>query len=176
MSHGAFEQGPVSAVREWLHKGWNHSTARMDAPASRQDMTHAVSSGRYELRSSSYAARRPYQINFSGTPDGKLSNKNRNAIKITIKKLHEIAWEPDTREVKMIKSTREPLLYGAREGSQKHTLCVWSLDFHSNMSNYRPLSERHMKTHSLRDSLLLDSHDIPGGTTGGCECACMCVS
>lgn len=93
VSHGAFERGPVSAVRERLHKEWNLSKAHMDAPASRQDMTHAMSSGRYEPRSSSYAARHLYRINFSGTPDGKLSNKNRNAIKITIKKLHKIASE-----------------------------------------------------------------------------------
>lgn len=50
--------------------------------------------------------------------------------------------------------------------TETQTVCVWSLDFHSNTSNYRPLSERHMKTHSLRDSLLLHSHDIPGGLTG----------
>lgn len=54
---------------------WNISKTHMDTLVYRQDMTHAVSSKCYEPRSSCYPVRHLYQINFSGTPEGKLSNK-----------------------------------------------------------------------------------------------------
>ena len=75
VSHGAFGQGPVSTVQELRHKVWNVWKTYMDALVYRQDMTHAVSSKCYEPRSGFYAVRHLYQINSSGSPDGKLSNK-----------------------------------------------------------------------------------------------------
>lgn len=56
---------------EWNISGKTH----MYTPVYRQDMMHAVASKCYEPRSSFYAVRHPYQINFPGTPEGKLSNK-----------------------------------------------------------------------------------------------------
>lgn len=75
-SQKSIVMAPMARLGEDPKVVWNISRkTHMDALVYRQDMMHAVASKCYEPRSSFYAVRHPYQINFPGTPDGKLSNK-----------------------------------------------------------------------------------------------------